>query len=167
MSFVTGPIAGALAAGSVRLCYMQSYHPLFHWTFRYTMDFRASSKNGERKIISWLELSTYAPNPRTERHRKEYAFLGLLLLRGILILYISSLHALSIRLVETPAAVHPPPPAAARIKTNYISSQVKENWNREIETLFCTLQSLDRRVINWGRSLLYGSPESSKGKASG
>ncbi|KAF9531067.1 hypothetical protein CPB83DRAFT_761943 [Crepidotus variabilis] len=75
---------------------------------------------------------------RTEQHRKD-------------------LHLLSVRLVETPNLVQAPPSAATRVQPHPLSTEVKAQWNREVENLFRGFQNLDKSVVDWGRSLLYGT----------
>ncbi|KAF9484067.1 hypothetical protein BDN70DRAFT_872966 [Pholiota conissans] len=72
--------------------------------------------------------------------------------------HIKDLHALSVRLVETPTLVQAPPPAATRIKPHPFTSEIKSQWNDEIAAVFKRIQSLDRTAVEWGRSLLYGPP---------
>ncbi|KAF8816304.1 hypothetical protein BYT27DRAFT_7184146 [Phlegmacium glaucopus] len=74
---------------------------------------------------------------RTEQHRKD-------------------LHALSVRLVDTPTLVQAPPPAAARIKPHPFTSHLKSQWNNEVAALVSGVQNFDKTALNWGRSLLYG-----------
>ncbi|KAG5720879.1 hypothetical protein E4T56_gene15244 [Termitomyces sp. T112] len=74
---------------------------------------------------------------RTEQHRRD-------------------LHALSIRLVETPSLVQAPPPAAARITHHPFASLLKAKWNQEVQSLFTGVANWDRRVQEWGKKLLYG-----------
>ncbi|KIM41352.1 hypothetical protein M413DRAFT_147015 [Hebeloma cylindrosporum] len=101
MSFLLGPISGALVAGGV-------YY-------------------GFSNLIQ----------TRTEQHIKD-------------------LHALSVRLVETPTLVHAPPSAATRIKPRTFTSEVKSQWNHEVAAIFRGVHDLDKRAVEWGRSLLYG-----------
>jgi len=74
---------------------------------------------------------------RTEQHKKD-------------------LHALSVRLVDTPTVVQAPPSAATRIKPHPFTSELKSQWNNEIATLVSGIQNFDKTALNWGRSLLYG-----------
>ncbi|PPQ68097.1 hypothetical protein CVT25_014260 [Psilocybe cyanescens] len=70
--------------------------------------------------------------------------------------HIKDLHALSVRLVETPNVVLAPPSAAARIKPHNFTTELKSQWNHEIACLFKGFQNLDRSAVAWGKSLLYG-----------
>lgn len=69
---------------------------------------------------------------------------------------VGSLHALSIRLLETPSLVQAPPPAAARITHHPFQSLLKAKWNKDVEYLFTGAANWDRRVLEWGKRLLYG-----------
>jgi len=55
--------------------------------------------------------------------------------------------------------VQAPPAAADRIKPHPISTEIKGQWNREVEALFRGFQNLDRSVVDWGKRLYYGSSE--------
>lgn len=77
-----------------------------------------------------------------------------------------SLHALSVRLVETPTLVQAPTSAAARIKPHPLVSEMKSKWNDEIEGLFRGVHNLDKRAVEWGKSLLYGPDENKTVKPS-
>ncbi|KAG6833268.1 hypothetical protein H0H87_009443 [Tephrocybe sp. NHM501043] len=67
-----------------------------------------------------------------------------------------SLHALSVRLVETPTLVQAPPSAATRITHHPFTSMLQAKWNQEVEYLFAGFGSWDRRAQEWGRRLFYG-----------
>ncbi|KAF9556816.1 hypothetical protein CPC08DRAFT_710903 [Agrocybe pediades] len=80
--------------------------------------------------------------------------------------HIRDLHALSTRLVDSPNVVLAPPSAAMRVKPHPFTNELKYRWNREIAALFLGFQNLDRSVVRWGRSLLYGpEPEGTVGGA--
>ncbi|KJA23903.1 hypothetical protein HYPSUDRAFT_137230 [Hypholoma sublateritium FD-334 SS-4] len=104
MSFLVGPISGALVAGGV------------YYGFSNLMQ------------------------TRTEQHIKD-------------------MHALSVRLVETPTLVQAPPSAATRIRPHPLATEIKSKWNDEVAGLFLGFQNLDKRAVEWGRSLLYGPPD--------
>ncbi|KDR77017.1 hypothetical protein GALMADRAFT_425347 [Galerina marginata CBS 339.88] len=109
MSFLVGPLSGALVAGGV-------YY-------------------GFSNLIQ----------TRTEQH-------------------IRDLHALSLRMIETPRLVQAPISAATRIKPHPFSSELKSLWNHEIASLFRGFHSMDKAAVEWGKSLLYGPRvEGSKG----
>jgi len=71
---------------------------------------------------------------RTEQHRKD-------------------LHHLSVRLLETPSIVIPPPPAAARVEHHPFRSLVHSRWNQEIESLFTWFRESDQVVDDWRKKL--------------
>ncbi|CAA7266282.1 unnamed protein product [Cyclocybe aegerita] len=111
MSFLLGPISGALVAGGV------------YYGFSNLMQ------------------------TRTEQHKKD-------------------LHALSVRLVETPTLVQAPPSAASRIKPHPLSTEIKSRWNHEVAVLFAGFQNLDESAVAWGKSLLYGPSEEGRSRPS-
>ncbi|KAF9045464.1 hypothetical protein BJ165DRAFT_1528330 [Panaeolus papilionaceus] len=80
---------------------------------------------------------------RTEQHRRD-------------------LHALSVRLVETPSLIQAPPPAAERIHKDPLVTEIKSRWNHEVAVLFRGFQNLDKSAVEWGKSLLYGPPADAK-----
>ncbi|KAH9914100.1 uncharacterized protein B0H18DRAFT_856582, partial [Fomitopsis serialis] len=102
MSFIIGPVSGALAA--------EGY--------------------------VYYGFSTMIQT-RTEQHR-------------------SDLHALSRRLVEADTIVPAPPPASERIIRRPFTAMLKHQWNTEVEALFRSAGDWDRRVVDWGRKVLYG-----------
>lgn len=73
-----------------------------------------------------------------------------------------SLHALSVRLVETPSLIQAPPPAAERIHKDPLVTEIKSRWNHEVAMLFRGFQNLDKSAVEWGKSLLYGPPADTK-----
>ncbi|TFK25432.1 hypothetical protein FA15DRAFT_550811, partial [Coprinopsis marcescibilis] len=95
MSFLAGPISGALVAGGV-------YY-------------------GFSNLIT----------RRTEQHQRD-------------------LHRLSVRLSETPAFIQAPPPAAARVHHNELSTALKAQWNQEIAYLAAGFRDWNRRAMEWG-----------------
>ncbi|KZT64985.1 hypothetical protein DAEQUDRAFT_769224 [Daedalea quercina L-15889] len=105
MSFLIGPVSGALAAGGV-----------------------------------YYGFSTMIQT-RTEKHR-------------------SDLRALSRRLVEADSIVPAPPPAAERISQRPFTTLLKHQWNTQVEALFRSAGDWDRRVVGWGRRVLYGGDAS-------
>ncbi|KAG5643525.1 hypothetical protein DXG03_000717 [Asterophora parasitica] len=72
----------------------------------------------------------------------------------------SDLLTISERLSSTtPLATSPlslSPPASARITPRPFSTLLKDKWNHELGALFAGFGSWDRRVGEWGRSVLYG-----------
>jgi hypothetical protein len=59
MSFLTGPMAGALVAGSVWFLDAFQWPINFSLIARSTMDFRVSFKHGERKLRPGTEHLAY------------------------------------------------------------------------------------------------------------
>ncbi|EPT03244.1 hypothetical protein FOMPIDRAFT_1047233 [Fomitopsis schrenkii] len=105
MSFLIGPVSGALAAGGV-----------------------------------YYGFSTMIQT-RTEQHRVD-------------------LHALSRRLVEADTIIPAPLPASERIHQRPFDTMLKHQWNIQVEALFHAVGDWDRRVVDWGRRVLYGGDAS-------
>ncbi|KAF7300070.1 hypothetical protein MKEN_01330100 [Mycena kentingensis (nom. inval.)] len=74
---------------------------------------------------------------RTEQHRRD-------------------LHAISTRLVHTPAFLAAPPPAAARIAPDPFSATLKERWNAEISAAVATVRDMGGKAQEQARKMLYG-----------
>jgi len=102
---------------------------------------------------------------RTEQHIREFVLQLRITSPTKLNLYSVSLHALSVRLVETPTFIEAPPSAATRIKPPTFTSEVKSQW-KEVATVFRGFHELDKRAVEWGRSLLYGTSAEEKSKRS-
>ncbi|KAJ7064020.1 hypothetical protein C8F01DRAFT_1250282 [Mycena amicta] len=107
MSFLLGPVSGALVAGGLYYGY-----------------------------------STVLQN-RTEQHRKD-------------------LHAISVRLVTSPALIAAPPPAASRIAPRPFSALLKERWNQEIGVLVAGMRGWEDRAADWARRTVYGPTETKR-----
>ncbi|KAK7463476.1 hypothetical protein VKT23_006825 [Stygiomarasmius scandens] len=71
----------------------------------------------------------------------------------------NELHIQSVRLVETPNVIQAPPPAASRIPEKPFLSLLEAKWNEQIEGLYNWARESDRHVVEWGRKVLYGTPE--------
>lgn len=71
-----------------------------------------------------------------------------------------SLHALSRRLVEADTIIPAPPPASERIHQRPFDTMLKHQWNIQVEALFHAVGDWDRRVVDWGRRVLYGGDAS-------
>ncbi|EPQ58636.1 hypothetical protein GLOTRDRAFT_110285 [Gloeophyllum trabeum ATCC 11539] len=69
----------------------------------------------------------------------------------------ADLHDLSRRLLNPPAALNAPPPAAERIHHDAFSTQLKDRWNHEIEGLFRTSTELAAKGRDWAKRTLYGA----------
>jgi len=69
-------------------------------------------------------------------------------------------------MVETPMMVQAPPSAATRVKPHPISTEIKAQWNREVEAMYRGFQNLDKSLIGWGKSLFYGPSEATKKRES-
>lgn len=76
-----------------------------------------------------------------------------------------SLHTLSTRLLAADTYVPAPLPAAARIAHHPFRSQLKTQWNTQIESLFRGVQGIDVRVAEWGRKVFYGGDASREGSS--
>ena len=125
------------------------------------MDSQTSFKHGENNLsmtipTNEVNLHYFQNHFRTERHKKESVNPFRSSTVVIDFYYYRSLHALSVRLVDTSTLVQAPPSAAARIKPHSFTSQFKSQWNDEIAALVSGIQNFDRAALNWGRSLLYG-----------
>ncbi|KAJ7048287.1 hypothetical protein C8F01DRAFT_1192566 [Mycena amicta] len=105
MSFLLGPVSGALVAGGLYYGY------------------------------------STVMQARTEQHRRD-------------------LHAISVRLVTTPALIAAPPPAASRIAPDTFSAVLKERWNAEIGGLVSGMRGLEERAVRRASSMLDGPTKS-------
>ncbi|KAF7367154.1 hypothetical protein MSAN_00975100 [Mycena sanguinolenta] len=70
--------------------------------------------------------------------------------------HIRDLHTLSVHLVETPALINAPHPAASRITPRPFSNLLQSRWNQEIASMYAGLREWDVRAMEWGKRLLYG-----------
>ncbi|KAJ6471407.1 hypothetical protein C8R45DRAFT_1014188 [Mycena sanguinolenta] len=70
--------------------------------------------------------------------------------------HIRDLQFLSVRLVETPALITAPHPAAARITPRPFSTLLQSRWNQEMASMYAGLREWDTRAMEWGKRLLYG-----------
>jgi altered-inheritance-of-mitochondria protein 5 len=70
-------------------------------------------------------------------------------------------------MVETPTMpVQAPPSAATRLKPHPISTEMKAQWNREVEALYRGFQNLDNGLFAWGKNVFYGPSEVMKRRES-
>ena len=73
---------------------------------------------------------------------------------------VRSLRALSRLLVEADSIVPAPPPASERISQRPFAALLKHQWNMQVEAVFRAAGDWDRRVVGWGRRMLYGGDAS-------
>ncbi|KAJ7202539.1 hypothetical protein GGX14DRAFT_653562 [Mycena pura] len=107
MSFLLGPVSGALVAGGLYYGYS-----------------------------NMMQM-------RTEQHRRD-------------------LHTLSVRLVQTPALIMAPSPAASRITPRPFSELLQARWNEQVASLLVEVRRWETRAQEWGRDQLYRRPTSER-----
>ncbi|KAI0826017.1 hypothetical protein BC629DRAFT_1586875 [Irpex lacteus] len=66
------------------------------------------------------------------------------------------LHNLSTRLLDSSAITTAPLPAVERIQHRPFVSQVKSQWNNQVETLFRGISDINRKAGEWTKRTLYG-----------
>jgi len=71
------------------------------------------------------------------------------------------MHALSERLTGASTIVPSPPPASARIAHRTFPSLLQDKWNQQTAIIFGKVRSLDDKVLELGRKILY-RPETPK-----
>ncbi|KAG2007027.1 hypothetical protein CC2G_014756 [Coprinopsis cinerea AmutBmut pab1-1] len=68
------------------------------------------------------------------------------------------LRYLSNRLLDTPAYIPAPPPAAARVHHNEFTETLKSRWNQEIAYIAAGFRGWGRDLTRWGNGLLEKLP---------
>jgi len=145
------------------LVYSSMVRPYLIVQSRFTMGSPTSCRHGEQSFKNQTdEVDSHLIKDRTTSERVRFSCTCISEQSLTKMFPTCSLHALSVRLVDTPTLVQAPPSAAARITPHPLASEVKAQWNHEIAVLFKGFQNLDRSAMEWGRSLLYGPSEGTK-----
>ena len=156
MSYLSTPIAGALLAGGVRLRQIFDFYTILtyhYYTHRATTGSQVSSKPSEPNPPKYGEKRPDNRKNHQGPNDTEKSMCPIILASSIFLIVYGSLHVLSVRMVETPMLVQAPPSAATRVKPHPISTEIKAQWNREIEALYRGFQNLDQSLTRWGKSL--------------
>ncbi|EAU83932.2 hypothetical protein CC1G_10337 [Coprinopsis cinerea okayama7 len=140
MSYFLGPISGALVAGGV---YYGFSSLITKSTSESTSRYQQSKRPQTKPKSSLPPTRPYAPSYLITAHPNDYT---------------TSLRYLSNRLLDTPAYIPAPPPAAARVHHNEFTETLKSRWNQEIAYIAAGFRGWGRDLTRWGNGLLEKLP---------